>query len=85
MKLSVKKILTESLNLTEKEWETLANYAYSDYMREGQTVSEWQRERLESMMEEEGIERELGEPLWEPGDKERCIKVFYRSPKYTTP
>ena len=83
--MDVKKILTESLNLTKKEWETLADYAYCDYMREGQTVSEWQRERLESMMEEEGIEQELGEPLWEPGDKERCIKVFYRSPKQTTP
>ncbi len=76
--MNVKKILTEALNLTEKEFSTLADYAYCDMMRKDQTVEEWQRERLESMMEEEGIERELGEPLWEPGDKDICINIFYR-------
>jgi len=76
--MNVKKILTEALNLTEKEFSTLADYAYCDMMRKDQTVEEWQRERLEGMMEEEGIERELGEPLWEPGDKDICINIFYR-------
>ena len=78
--MDVKKILTESLSLTKKEWDTLANYAYCDYMREGQTVSEWQRERIESMVEEEFIEQDMGEPLWEPGDKDICIRIFYRKP-----
>jgi hypothetical protein len=76
--MNVKKILTEALNLTEKEFSTLADYAYCDMMRTDQTVEQWQRERLEGMMEEEGIEQELGEPLWEPGDKDICINIFYR-------
>ncbi len=77
--MNVKKILTDALNLTKKEFDTLASYAYCDMMRKDQTVEEWQRERLEGMMEEEGIEQELGEPLWEPGDKRICMDIFYRS------
>ncbi len=76
--MNVKKILTEALNLTEKEFGVLADYAYCDMMRKDQTVEDWQRERLEGMMEEEGIEQELGEPLWNPGDKNICIDIFYR-------
>ncbi len=78
--MNVKQTLIKALNLTPKEWDTLANYAYCDYMREGQTVSEWQRERIESMVEEEFIEQEMGESLWEPGDKDICIRIFYRKP-----
>ena len=77
--MDVRKILTEALNLTDAEFELLADYAYCDMMRKDQTVEEWQRERLEGMMEEEGIEQELGEPLWNPGDKRICMDIFYRS------
>ena len=81
--MSVKTILTEALSLTEKEFDLLASYAYCDrFNPEEQTVSEWQRNQLEAMMEEEGIQAELGEPLWEPGDKNKLISIFYRSNSY---
>ena len=76
--MDVRKILMEELKLTDAEFSLLADYAYCDMMREGQSVTEWQRERLEGMMEEEGIEAELGEPLWRPGDKNKLIDIFYR-------
>jgi len=76
--MDVRKILTEALNLTDAEFELLADYAYCDMMRKDQTVEDWQRERLEGMMEEEQMEHELGEPMWRPGDKNKLIDIFYR-------
>lgn len=73
--------LTEALGVTEKEWDVLSSYAYTDMWRPGQSIQEWQRERLEGMMEEEQMEQELGESIWEPGDKRICMNVFYRPVK----
>ena len=80
--MSVKTILTEALNLTEKEFDLLADYAYCDrFSPKEQTVSQWQGQQLEAMMEEEGIEADIGEPLWNPGDKDKLISIFYRQCK----
>ena len=76
--MDVRKILTEALNLTEAEFRLLADYAYCDMIRKDQSVADWQRERLEGMMEEEQMEYELGEPMWRPGDKNKLIDIFYR-------
>jgi hypothetical protein len=74
-----KEILTEELNLTEKEFNLLANYAYCDqFDSKTQSVNEWQQRQLEAMMEEEGMEEECGEPMWEPGDKNKLMNIFYR-------
>ena len=71
-----KEILTEELNLTEKEFNLLANYAYCDqFDSKTQSVNEWQQRQLEAMMEEEGMEAELGEPMWEPGDKNKLMNI----------
>lgn len=77
--MKVKKILKKELNITDKEFDLLANYAYSDRFNPNtQSVKEWQRNQLEAMMEEEGMEAELGEPMWEPGDKNKLMDIFYR-------
>jgi hypothetical protein len=80
--MSAKQVLTEALGLTEKEFNTLADYAYCDqFDPASQSVKEWQSRMLEAMMEEEGMEAELGEPLWAPGDKRILMNIFYRQPK----
>jgi len=33
------------------------------------------------MMEEEQMEQELGESLWNPGDKRILMNILYRQPK----
>jgi hypothetical protein len=74
-----KEILMKSLNLTDKEFSLLADYAYCDrFNPKDQTVSQWQQRQIEAVMEEEGIEQEIGEPLWRPGDKSKLISIFYR-------
>ena len=77
--MRVKKILKKELNITDKEFDLLANYAYSDrFNPDTQSVSEWQQSQLEAMMEEESMEAELGEPMWRLGDKNKLMNIFYR-------
>jgi hypothetical protein len=77
--MSGKDILMMELKLTKKEFNLLADYAYCDrFDPTTQSVSEWQRSQLEAMMEEEGMEAEYGEPMWNPGDKNKLISIFYR-------
>lgn len=79
---NVKEILTQALGLTEKEFSTLADYAYCDqFDPTRQTVSQWQSRMKEAMMEEEGMEMELGESLWNPGDKQILMNILYRQAK----
>ena len=44
----------------------------------GGDVKQWQSRMMEAMMEEEGIEMEIGEPLRRPGDKNKLISIFNR-------
>lgn len=79
---NAKEILTQALSLTEKEFSTLADYAYCDHFDpRNQTVSQWQSWMREAMMEEEGMEMELGESLWNPGDKQILMSILYRQAK----
>jgi hypothetical protein len=79
---SVKEILTQALGLTEKEFSTLADYAYCDQFVPSQmSVAQWQSRMKEAMMEEEQMEQELGESLWNPGDKRILMNILYRQPK----
>ena len=75
----VKEILTKELNLTKKEFDTLADYAYCDHFIPGQmTVQQWQNRMKEAMMEDEMLEMELGESIFEAGDKSRIISILNR-------
>ena len=75
----VKEILTKELNLTKKEFDTLADYAYCDHFIPGQmTVQQWQNRMKEAMMEDEMLEMELGESISEAGDKSRIISILNR-------
>jgi len=77
--MEIKRILTEALNLNGKEWNALANYAYCDrFNPKTQTIEEWQDRQKEAMMEEEQMELELGESMWEPGVKGMLISIFNR-------
>jgi len=77
---NIKEILVKELNLTEKEFSVLADYAYCDRFNPNtQSVSEWQQRQKESIMEEEMMEMELGESLWRPGDKNIIINILNRS------
>lgn len=75
----VKEILTKELNLTKKEFDTLADYAYCDHFVPGEmTVQQWQNRMKEAMMEDEMLEMELGESIFETGDKSRIISILNR-------
>lgn len=75
----IKETLTKELNLTEKEFSVLADYGYCDQFIPGQmTVQQWQSRMKEAMMEEEMIEMELGESLFNPGDKNTIINILNR-------
>ena len=77
--MTVKEILTEGLNLTEKEFSILADYAYCDHFIPGQmTIQQWQSRMKEAMMEDEMLEMELGESIFEAGDKSRIISILNR-------
>jgi len=77
--MKVKEILIKELNLTEKEFSLLADYAYCDRFNPNtQSVNEWQQRQLEAMMEEESMEAEYGESMWRPGDKNKLMNIFYR-------
>jgi hypothetical protein len=77
--MGTKEILTKELGLTEKEFGVLADYAYCDQFIPGEmTVQQWQSRMKEAMMEEETMEMELGEPLWNPGDKNIIINILNR-------
>ncbi len=77
--MNVKEIITKELNLTDKEFSVLADYGYCDQFILGQmTVPQWQSRMKEAMMEEETMEMELGEPLWNPGDKNIIINILNR-------
>ena len=70
--MGTKEILTKELGLTEKEFGVLADYAYCDQFIPGEmTVQQWQSRMKEAMME-------LGEPLWNPGDKNIIINILNR-------
>lgn len=75
-----KELLMTTLRLTEKEWDTLANYGYCDHfgMVGRDTVASWQNWMREAMMEEEGMEAELGEPIWQGNDKNILISILNR-------
>jgi len=76
---NVKEILTNELNLTEREFNTLANYAYCDHFVPGEmTVQQWQGRMREAMMEDEMLEMELGESVFNPGDKSTIISILNR-------
>ena len=75
----VKEILTKELNLTKKEFDTLADYAYCDHFVPGEmTVQQWQNRMKEAMMEDEMFEMETGERIFEAGDKSRIISILNR-------
>ena len=69
-------IIQSELKLTDSQFNTLAEYGYCDMIMEHETVKEWQYRMREAMMEEEGMEEELGEPIWEPGHKNILINIF---------
>ena len=79
--MKTKQELTQALNLTGKEFGLLADYAYCDQFMPGGDVKQWQSRMKEAMMEEEGIEMEIGEPIWRPGDKDKLISIFNRQVK----
>jgi hypothetical protein len=75
----VKETLINELNLTEKEFNTLADYAYCDHFVPSQmTVQQWQNRMKEAMMEDEMFEMESGESIFRPGDKSRIISILNR-------
>lgn len=75
----VKEILVNELNLTKKEFDTLADYAYCDHFVPGEmTVQQWQARMKEAMMEDEMLEMETGERIFEAGDKSRIISILNR-------
>jgi len=74
--MNIKETLTNGLQLTEKEFMTLASYGYTDHFSGGD-IKQWQQRMLECMMEEEGMEEEFG-PIWEGNDKNILINIFYR-------
>lgn len=75
----VKETLVNELNLTEKEFNTLADYAYCDHFVPGQmTIQQWQNRMKEAMMEDEMAEMELGESIFRPGDKGIIINILNR-------
>jgi hypothetical protein len=75
----VKETLVNELNLTEKEFCTLADYAYCDHFIPGQmTIQQWQNRMKEAMMEDESFEMESGESIFEPGDKGIIINILNR-------
>jgi len=75
----VKEILVNELNLTKKEFDTLADYAYCDHFIPGEmTVQQWQGRMKEAMMEDEMFEMETGERIFKAGDKSRIISILNR-------
>lgn len=75
----IKEILTQELNLTPREFDTLADYGYCDHFVPGEmTVQQWQGRMKEAMMEDEMMEMELGESLFKPGDKGIIIRILNR-------
>lgn len=77
--MTTKEILTRELNLTEKEFNTLADYAYCDNFIPGQmTVQQWQSRMKEAMMEDELAEAEAGISLFAPGAKRTIINILNR-------
>ena len=77
--MTVKEILTEGLNLTEKEFSILADYAYCDHFIPGQmTIKQWQSRMKEAMMEDEMAEMEAGISLFRSGDKNVIINILNR-------
>ena len=75
----VKETLVNGLNLTEKEFNTLADYAYCDHFVPGQmTIDQWQSRMKEAMMEDEMFEMESGESIFRPGDKGIIINILNR-------
>ena len=79
-KKTVKEILTEGLKLTEKEFDLLASYAYADHFGAvgRETIPEFQNWMRQAMMEEEGMEVELGEPIWQGNDKDVLMNILNR-------
>ncbi len=79
-KKTVKEILVEGLKLTEKEFDVLASYAYADHfgMAGRETIPEFQNFLREAMMEDEGLEAELGESVWQGNDKNILINIMNR-------
>ncbi len=73
----IKETLIKELKLSEKEFSVLADYGYCDHFIPSQmTVQHWQNRMKEAMMEDEGMEMELGEPIFRPGDKNIIIRVL---------
>ena len=77
-KLKLQLRLEQVLKITKEEWNILCSYGYTDRFYMFDDVASWQQGQLEAIMEEEQIEMELGEPLWEGNDKNVIIDIMYR-------
>lgn len=75
--MSTKETLIKSLDLTESQFNLLADYGYSDYYAEGTPVETWQRQMITQMQEQEALEEEYG-PIWEGNDKRRLMDIFFK-------
>jgi hypothetical protein len=69
--------LKKSLNLTDKEHMTLANYGLCDTY-DGGSVPTWQHQTMNEVKHFDQMEMELGEPVFEPGDKSIIISILNR-------
>ncbi len=80
LKKTVKEVLIEGLKLTEKEFDILASYAYADHFGSvgRATIPEFQNWMRRAMLEEEGMEAELGEPIWQDNDKNVLMNILNR-------
>ena len=68
--------IQKELKLTGKQFNTLAEYGYCDMILQDEPIKQWQQRMKEGMMEEESFEKELGESIWEPGDKRILIEIL---------
>ena len=75
---SLKELFTKGLQVSESEWEALCNYGYADHYNPDETLQQWQFKMREAMMEDEGMEIELGESIFEGNDKNLIINVLNR-------
>ena len=78
MKSEAQLLLEKELNITQREWSVLCDYGYADQLFVSSSVQHWQSRMKEAMMEDEMMEMELGESLFNPGDKNTIINVLNR-------
>lgn len=78
MKSKLQIIFEKELNVTADEWSALINYGYADQYYGCDDILQWQRKMREAMMEDEGLEMELGEYIFLGNDKNLIINVLNR-------